>query len=79
MSEPEDIVKIANLEIRQQLQFLPGLPVVNTDTEHCLSGKVGVGATYGGNATFLGIQVFDSEQPIWTKYGEESKSGPGCE
>ena len=71
---------IANLDIKQRLLFLAGLPVApNTETEHCLTSTVGIGSTYGGAATFLGIQVFDSEQPIWTLYAPDKKTGPACE
>jgi len=70
---------LSNLEIQQRLEFLGPLPVADTETKTCLTGSVGIGATYGGSATLLGISIVDSEVPIWTRFGEERKSGAGCE
>jgi hypothetical protein len=70
---------LSNLEIQQRLEFLGPLPTADTETKFCLTGKVGIGATFGGSAKFLGFDIADKEVPIWTQYGDEAKSGAGCQ
>jgi hypothetical protein len=70
---------LANLEIEQRTAVLLPVPVIDTETKHCLEASISVGATYGGNAKFVGITVAEGELPLATLFGEKNRNGDGCE
>jgi hypothetical protein len=70
---------VSNLTIQQRnAVFLP-VPVLSNETRSCLEASVSVGATYGGEAKFLGKTVAESEIPLATIFGEKRRTGDGCE
>jgi hypothetical protein len=47
----------------------------NGDTEGlCVEAGANFGASYGGNATFLGVKVLEAEKPLFGKIGNKRKS-----
>lgn len=70
---------ISNLTIQQRnAVFLP-VPVLNNETRSCLEASVSVGATYGGEAKFLGKTVAENEIPLATLFGKTQRTGDACE
>jgi hypothetical protein len=69
---------VSNLIIQQRNAVLLPVPVVSSETRFCLEGNVSVGATYGGNAKFLGFTVAEGELPLATLFGKQKRSGEGC-
>ncbi len=70
---------VSNLVIQERNAVLLPVPITSTETRYCLEGSVSVGATYGGNATFLGVTLAEAEVPLATLFGETSRSGEACE
>lgn len=69
---------LSNLTIEQRNAVLLPVPIVSSETRYCLEGSVSVGATYGGNATFLGFTLAEAEIPLATLFGQKSRFGEGC-
>jgi hypothetical protein len=50
----------------------------STERDICIEASTNFGASYGGNAKFLGITVFDEEHMLFAKVGPEAHS-ENCE
>ncbi|HWO10965.1 MAG TPA: hypothetical protein VNN80_15830 [Polyangiaceae bacterium] len=70
---------ISNLTVQQRTAVLLPVPVVGGETRSCLESSVSVGATYGGDAKFLGITLAEGELPLATLFGKTERNGDGCE
>ncbi len=64
---------LSNLTVEYEVAGIA--PVI---TGICAESGVNFGATYGGKAAFLGIDVFEKEEPLFGKLGEKTRTGNAC-